>query len=979
PTPPITDPIPDPSPQELWGELRRFLSGQDPAGGSPLTPQSHARCALLLLRCLPPARRAALQHLRGLFDQQVRTKNSSSSSSSSSSRMGVPPVPPSPNPSAAALAEVIQEVQLVLAQLLDANPKAWAPVISSWAIELMGHLSSKYAGRHGVPHSGLTGLTGNLNELLQLWMGCGATRALMDIYSQCLAAMSPGCPDSCVDALLDTSLQHSPHFDWVVAHIGSSFPSTIIHRVLSCGLKDFSSHGSSQSLPSESPPSCDKRLPKIASVVGILGHLASRHSSSIKQELLRMFHDSLLPPPGAPGTPSAQQTATVPFLLQLALMSPQLVAAVAPELVESLDADVLNRLQRRLAPLPREELEELLAIAVRLVSQSSTGTYRLLQFLLDTAMPPSVIITPGPSGPPLHEGVREACDRLLQLLLLRLQQLVYSRSGAAPASPSELVPPARSVPFLDSLRPHVQELCVETLRLERKRFLWQHQLLVLLGVYAAPHGASDALVYLLTLAKTQEQLQLAAQLHAVLSCCLGGDLLPDAIDACVRQIHAARLPDAQLAQLCRNLALLVRCDASCDAAGTAGSPLGERLAAVLWRHLPDWAQLLLHRDAAVAEAACQLLAGCPLPQLVPAAHLLAAVRAAVHHFFTVLRRPSATSATSTAALSHSGRLLARLSAVSPAACKAVVQQLVEAALCGANAQLFGAEEASPSPDAVAGATDVSLLEANRSLSGVWAVFHAGIIGCGLKPLPAPPQRLPDEPLGNSQLFLNLLLRCCCNGGPSEQPSSPFAPATINPEAAKAVAVALVESVCPEVATGELVWAPDEAARGTVERDLRVCRRFRSHPLLFSLLRLVAAGPPALCYCAVILRGLLGSLVAYWEACRATRAADSPWQLWASATLVATLAEGSVVPPALGAVAEVLEEVAPYEVHLLLLGVWDYLRENGPLPQKFQFQPQRGVFRREFGRDAELGKPLELLQHLLQKNIERLGPLAGRFR
>ncbi|NWU97010.1 INT5 protein, partial [Upupa epops] len=167
-------------------------------------------------------------------------------------------------------------------------------------------------------------------------------------------------------------------------------------RVLSCGLKDFSSHSghhASQALsagaggdPSPSAPPCDKRLPKIASVVGILGHLASRHSSSIKQELLRMFHDSLLPP--AAGATAPHQAATVPFLLQLALMSPQLVAAVAPELVDSLDVDALNRLQRRLAPLPREELEELLAVAVRLVAQSSAGTYRLLQFLLDTAMPP---------------------------------------------------------------------------------------------------------------------------------------------------------------------------------------------------------------------------------------------------------------------------------------------------------------------------------------------------------------------------------------------------------------------------------------------------------------------------------------------------------------------------------------------------------------------------------------------------------------
>ncbi|NXA44110.1 INT5 protein, partial [Eudromia elegans] len=108
-------------------------------------------------------------------------------------------------------------------------------------------------------------------------------------------------------------------------------------------------------------------------------------------------------------------------------------------------------------------------------------------------MPASVITPPGLA---VHDGVRDACDRVVQLLLLHLQKLVFSRGA-----PSLAEAPPRAVPFLDALRPHVRELCVETLRLERKRFLWQHQLLALLAVYSAPAGAADALVCLLTLAR----------------------------------------------------------------------------------------------------------------------------------------------------------------------------------------------------------------------------------------------------------------------------------------------------------------------------------------------------------------------------------------------------------------------------------------------------------------------------------------------
>ncbi|NWU73947.1 INT5 protein, partial [Pterocles burchelli] len=160
-------------------------------------------------------------------------------------------------------------------------------------------------------------------------------------------------------------------------------------------------------------------------------------------------------------------------------------------------------------------------------------------------MPASVITPPGST---LHDGVRESCDRIVQLLLLHLQKLVHNRAGS---SPGDAAP--RPVPFLDALKPHVRDLCVETLRLERKRFLWQHQLLALLAVYSAPNCATDALGFLLTLAQTQEELALATQLHAVLSASLS-DLLPATVATCVAQIHAARLPEPQIVQLLRNLA-----------------------------------------------------------------------------------------------------------------------------------------------------------------------------------------------------------------------------------------------------------------------------------------------------------------------------------------------------------------------------------------------------------------------------------------
>ncbi|NWR68046.1 INT5 protein, partial [Bucorvus abyssinicus] len=51
----------------------------------------------------------------------------------------------------------------------------------------------------------------------------------------------------------------------------------------------------------------------------------------------------------------------------------------------------------------------------------------------------------------------------------------------------------------------------------------------------------------------------------------------------------------------------------------------------------------------------------------------------------------------------------------------------------------------------------------------------------------------------------------------------------------------------------------------------------------------------------------------------------------------------------------------------------------PLPQRFTFRPQRGLFLRDFQREGDVGRHLGALHSVLHKNIHRLGHLAARFR
>ena len=54
---------------------------------------------------------------------------------------------------------------------------------------------------------------------------------------------------------------------------------------------------------------------------------------------------------------------------------------------------------------------------------------------------------------------------------------------------------------------------------------------------------------------------------------------------------------------------------------------------------------------------------------------------------------------------------------------------------------------------------------------------------------------------------------------------------------------------------------------TVERDLHVRRFVEDHPVVWDLLNLFAQTRPALCYCSVLLRALLATLLSHWANCQ----------------------------------------------------------------------------------------------------------------
>lgn len=123
---------------------------------------------------------------------------------------------------------------------------------------------------------------------------------------------------------------------------------------------------------------------------------------------------------------------------------------------------------------------------------------------------------------------------------------------------------------------------------------------------------------------------------------------------------------------------------------------------------------------------------------------------------------------------------------------------------------------------------------------------------------------------NLNLFISSLLNICMaiqnggdNGGGKGHHTDQGRSLQVSSEAMRKVALLLVEIVSPDVMFNGLPWPEEDFSKVQVERDLQIRRAFEHHPYLWDLLELVANHCPSLCYCSVLLRALMATLMAHW--------------------------------------------------------------------------------------------------------------------
>lgn len=924
---------------DILSELNSFITGAAQTFKS--TPLDLSKNALFLLKNLPPARDAILEYFCNLFDIAVSNYIKRIETEIATGEM----------PELSSKEETtVAEIHMVLCNFVNQNPQSWAPVISTWSLELLGEISSKYAGRAHVP------VSAGLNEILQLWMGCRSTRTLIDITTQCLTSLMNSDSETWMNALLNTSVKHSPNFDWVVAHVGSCFPNTVITRVLSCGLKDFCQYKNIE---------IGSKAPKLMSVVGILSHLAGNHFSDIRSAILELFSWSVRPYDLLDLDMKLQKLSTVPFLLQLATLSPTLLKAMSTDIKHTMRGNIIYQLYGYVNDWCKyfSSSKNLQDVIVNLILKTEQDGIQIITLLLNYIF----LTATDARNQQAVLSIRETAHDILEYVLQEMDCHVRTK---------------QTVNLLSSLTSDLP--CLFELLLKPEQLVYETSARIVIMISKMDlQILIKATCFLLRNSATDEHLAMAVRMF---SCqVIGGEqacnshlfqqIVKQNVLAIVSEKESTSFEQVKSEQFWLNLLTILKWEKSKKV------PLlrNEVTINAIYHNLADIVLLFgnVRFGIKMSHVIAEILFICFsnnsstlefCPNLI-----FNLTNSAVNYFFLCCTETDK-------CLKEKGTKLVndifnKLSSASKPARIIALRELVERCLFKKESLLFGADLPVNQSNSK---SQHSLLAMNHNRSTTMmlaqrhsSIFHAGIIGSGCrKPPPANPFSAEDFAVNTDHLIASI--KSCCLAGESDEPRK----SPISLESLTTVSLLLVQFVSPDVMYNGLPWPEEEFSKVTIERDLYIRRLFTQSPVLWALMNFLGVYRPVLCYCSVLLRALCATLLHEWNntGCRthARGSARYPRLRAITVRLVDLMSVGQLLPQPLCNLRDVVPALRPYEIVQLLRDcVWNYMRDHIPSPALFACDGD-GLH----WRDSTVARspPLysDTLRIIMQCNIDKLG-------
>lgn len=573
---------------------------------------------------------------------------------------------------------------------------------------------------------------------------------LIDLTTLSLENLNQSETGTCINALLETNVEHYPYFDWVVAHVGGCFPQTVVTRVLACGLHDFILYGFSEDPKNVSP--------KIQSAECILTYLSMSHACNIRKAVFDLFTSGYT-------DMNEQHVAVVPYLLQLAILSPYLSDIILEQAVKAINTEALAGFSQQISIWFNKHFgnkEAMMKMIARKVISCRQGGYALICILLDY----------GASKQPAFP--RDVACQFTELLLNEASGIIQDLARVMPTD----------LAFFQSLQPHLQKMC----NLLSEYDTWQQgvclRLFMLMAHIQGPAISNQVVASLL---QEKETYKVVPLMRHFLKSVQG--LHTDVTEASTHEVLTNQ--GNNLENALRNLIHLARAENEADV------ELRCKFHTALHSCLNLFPALFFH-GGQVPYLAVRLLNALNVPELIPPRLLAKLIYCSVPHFFASISTRGKTNQ------KEAQKLLSTLSGY-PNGQALTLRLLMQGVFSVEWKSLFGADQPaiklSPSSSGVS-----SLLMQNRNFcSSVTlpqrhsSVFHAGIIGNGIRnrhnqdSKPEYAHDYSDEEIrSNINLLLDTLSLCC----------------SINTNGMTQLALLLVEIVSPDVMFNGLVW-PDE--------------------------------------------------------------------------------------------------------------------------------------------------------------------------
>lgn len=857
----------------------------------------------------------------------------------------------------------IRKIQQVLVSSIEANSKAWAPMIFQWAVQTLSQICGQYGTKRHF--SSLS-----LEERFQMWLNCSATNVLLEINITCLNKIVQRNQENCLKCLLNATLSCTPYFDWALAHICSTFMDFIPYTFLCHALEAFSKQSRKAEII-------------IETMLSIFQLIHKQKSSVIEDVIFKLYEESMVSSLDMKKKESHTMLCTIPFLLHICIQSVDLFIPIMDRFLQSVSHKnlliIYEQSNKREDVLQRGMLRRI----VDCLKMLDASSFKLIQFLIKYACKEDTILVK--ENPNLAEAVQNFCTVVLELLCLQLKTDVhtYVHRVQYPLK-NKSVDEATKNQFLSSLSAYTKQLTLQMLNTTGQKCTF---LKTLISLMAIQEGVAKMVEVLITIfLNTDINSNYCLQYFMEIFESRKPDIRKDVFQKIFQtmEVFDDEYSHRQVNALFSNLLTLIESEKS--------DSIERRLSATY--HIKLYVSQIAHVLASTSNRSVAITAMKVLQVLCSSelriSEYAVIAKSSVQYYFTRLNEMSVLSdRTDFDDLSNDLKSCDKLLVKVVSEYK-VIQQFVIRLLLE---YMLKKDEEEFATDPEEAFIKVELVKSNYScIQG--NRFNNNLTSISFKDgLRLNKRKLEEIHPQNAKLihsfFISTLSNLLsvsggfgtCNVMDTKHTNflTTWGHHTFTrsfPSAYAYTATVIVELVCPEI-TPVMTWPDEDFLKYTIERDLKVKRRFDAQPVLWHILEVISSARPSLYHCSVILQSLLGMSLKFWQSNRKASSKSSPVELASVSKIMHILKQGGWLPAAYESIADIFHMIKPKEIYEILSAIWKYLKNTNFAADKFLDRDQLGR--------PQLHVNNELLQHvrtvikvIFLRNITELGHLYHRF-